>query len=493
MRTLPLPPSRPFALALLAAGTLLQAIEVRALQVPATIRDFSSGHPDFESQFGTDRGIVEVELGADGKPIYAGNPTTPSTTDRATFDQWYRDVPGINSRHEIELDLQDDGTGLLTYQSNAFFPIDGLGFGNEGNSHNYHFTTEMHLYFTYTGGEVLSFTGDDDLFVFMNGRLVLDLGGVHPSETGQVNVDEIASGIGLVEGYTYPLDLFHAERRLIHSNFQLTTNLGIKLTPGAPPPPLNPDRDAGVDEDAGPVADAGDTPLPPATDGGPVNPEDRPGHWDFPDENGDGLPDECRIDAEAGIQCEDTTLPDLDGDGIPDVVDDDRDNDGVEDVADPDLDGDGIANADDLDLDGDGVPNAEDADVDGDGIRNEDDLDIDGDGIRNESDPDIDSDGIPNQSDPDMDGDGLANDVDDDTDGDGRPNGLDATPSGTAAAPGVDVSGVGNTGRGGEVGADDTGCACAQRGGSPGSVALWLAALLWGLGRHRRRVRSFAE
>ena len=38
------------------------------IDLTGTIRDFNDTHPDFESAMGTDRGVVEGILGADGKP-----------------------------------------------------------------------------------------------------------------------------------------------------------------------------------------------------------------------------------------------------------------------------------------------------------------------------------------------------------------------------------------------------------------------------------------
>jgi hypothetical protein len=116
-----------------------------------------------------DRGIVERTLGRDGKPIYAGMPTTPTTSGRDAFDTWYRDVPPVNETTGFELALTSSGDGsTYRFGSDAFFPLDGELFGDEGRDHNFHFTLELHTELGYRGGESFTFTGDDDLWVFMN-------------------------------------------------------------------------------------------------------------------------------------------------------------------------------------------------------------------------------------------------------------------------------------------------------------------------------------
>lgn len=197
----------------------------------ATVRDFQSSHPDFEDELGVDPGIVQFMLGADQKPVYAGNPTTPTTHGVDAFNQWYRDVPGVNTPFEVMLPLADLGNGTFSYDNSAFFPIDGQGFGDEGNPHNYHFTLELHTEFTYAGGEVFSFTGDDDLFTFVNGRLGIDLGGVHGPMSGQIDMDAMAGTLGLVIGQTYALDFFFAERHTSESNFRIDTTITCFTNP----------------------------------------------------------------------------------------------------------------------------------------------------------------------------------------------------------------------------------------------------------------------
>jgi len=200
------------------------------ITLTGTIRDFNDTHPDFEVNpiAGFDPGIVQNALGGDNKPVYNGQAGNPSTHGQLNFDQWYRDVLGVNQTASVPITLNDAGhPGIFSFSDTSFFPIDGQLFGNQGRDHNYHFTYEIHSAFTYQGGETFTFTGDDDLWVFINDSLVIDLGGVHGALMQSVNLNSL----GLTLGNNYDFDLFFAERHTSESNFRIETSILLNQVP----------------------------------------------------------------------------------------------------------------------------------------------------------------------------------------------------------------------------------------------------------------------
>jgi len=193
----------------------------------AVIRDFTEEHPDFEGNIGgVEEGLVETQLGDDRKPVYAPAGSTPNNSGADAFAQWYNDVPDVNMRLQTELVFDIVPGGGFLYDNDAFFPIDDEGFGNGPvPSHNYLFTTEIHASFIYRGGEEFVFRGDDDLWIFVNGRLAMDIGGVHGPTERTLLMDERAADLDIEVGQTYEMDIFHAERHTTESNFRVETTI----------------------------------------------------------------------------------------------------------------------------------------------------------------------------------------------------------------------------------------------------------------------------
>ncbi|MBW4473715.1 MAG: fibro-slime domain-containing protein [Stenomitos rutilans HA7619-LM2] len=199
------------------------------------IRDFSSvksnlpaSHPDFETdtfdEHNVEKGIVGPLLGADNKPVYVGGSgAIKSTHGKAAFDKWYANNHPANAQKPFSITLSkvSSNPDVFRYDNQAFFPIDNELLGNEGNAHNFHFTYEVSTQFTYQGGEVFTFIGDDDLWVFIDGKLVIDLGGIHTQQSASVKLDTL----GLTVSKNYSLRLFFAERHTTESHFRIDTSI----------------------------------------------------------------------------------------------------------------------------------------------------------------------------------------------------------------------------------------------------------------------------
>src|ERR1019366_5108959 len=184
-----------------------------------------------------------------GGPIWKG--TVPIVKDAASFKQWFTDDPKVNQTFTGVLEMPQIASNVYQYASKThlagpdagFFPLDTLNASQAtmcslwpywnrangspiwatctgdqyffpprviqpdcpnqnplsngcwvsatpGTKHDAYFTTEARYFFVYdsTAGLTLQFFGSDDLFVFINGKLVLDLGGVHQQLPGKVTV-----------------------------------------------------------------------------------------------------------------------------------------------------------------------------------------------------------------------------------------------------------------------------------------------------------------
>jgi len=217
--------------------TVVTADLPASIDVPVIYRDFQpSTHPDFESYCcGKVTGMVKPNLAADGRPELLSVGSPQMIDSAASFLEWYHDsAKSMRIVSKLTLTKQPDDS--YVYDNSSFYPLDGLGFGNEGRAHNYHFTSELRYWFTYKGGEVLDFRGDDDVFVFVNGKLAVDIGGVHGAEPGGVTLDAAAATTyGLTVNGMYELDVFQAERHTVDSNYKLTLRGFVKAKTSCAP------------------------------------------------------------------------------------------------------------------------------------------------------------------------------------------------------------------------------------------------------------------
>ena len=147
---------------------------------------------------------------------------------------------------DIDLVLDEEGFWLADISENnedgGFFPIDNLEFldsaktvrnpkfdwddqlTKNGKKHNYSFAMKISAQFKYIKGQYFEFRGDDDVWVFINNRLVVDIGGCHNPVERAVDLDTL----GLIEGREYPFHIFFSERNSNGSNFKMRTSINLQ-------------------------------------------------------------------------------------------------------------------------------------------------------------------------------------------------------------------------------------------------------------------------
>jgi fibro-slime domain-containing protein len=91
---------------------------------------------------------------------------------------------------------------------------------------NLFFCFESHAEFIYDSAQVFYFRGDDDIWVYINNKLVIDLGGGHLAAPGHIKLSTITPA--LEPGKEYPIDIFFCDRRSTMSNVRISTNMYVK-------------------------------------------------------------------------------------------------------------------------------------------------------------------------------------------------------------------------------------------------------------------------
>ncbi|MCE7975179.1 MAG: fibro-slime domain-containing protein [Leptolyngbya sp. PLA1] len=231
-------------------------------------RDFRAdnvrnGHPDMQMTPSSGRGVYEQiaadVLNAEGDPVFSttgfkasalsqdssGRPIigrkahlTEKSGDRAgarastaggavqsaeSFSSWFKDVAGVNQSAGFPIALAHSNgvwsidTDLLTQRAS----VPGFG-GNKV----YSYTFELETTFGHDPAQerYVKAGADDCLWVYINGQLVIDLGGSHDFAEQYFDLSRLQ---GVEAGQTCTLKVFYAERNKGASRFKFETNIPL--------------------------------------------------------------------------------------------------------------------------------------------------------------------------------------------------------------------------------------------------------------------------
>lgn len=186
---------------------------------------------------GTDKKEHSVPIYGMAVDAYKSIVLTDNGTGTYSFEAGYS-----GTKKDVRYD-QESGTiynGTNGGDESGFYPLENLGYEQPGlltatskvnnGAKNGGFTLRGESQFVYNKASKLyfTFTGDDDVYMYINGTLALDLGGAHGRNSKTVNLNDLdATKYGLKEGQVATFTFFYMERCSDASTFGIKTNIEL--------------------------------------------------------------------------------------------------------------------------------------------------------------------------------------------------------------------------------------------------------------------------
>lgn len=186
---------------------------------------------------GTDGQTHSVPIYGMAVDAYKSIVLTDNGTDTYSFEAGYS-----GTKKDVQYD-RESGTiynGTNGGDESGFYPLEDLGYEQPGlltatskvnnGAKNGSFTLRGESQFVYNKDSNLyfTFTGDDDVYMYINGTLALDLGGAHGRNSKTVELNKLDPvKYGLVEGQVATFTFFYMERCSDASTFGIKTNMEL--------------------------------------------------------------------------------------------------------------------------------------------------------------------------------------------------------------------------------------------------------------------------